>query len=197
MRELAVSGAFEFTPDPKRDGRGVFVSPLQDEAFVGAVGHRFPVAQVNHIVSARSVLRGLHFTTAPPGQCKYVHCARGRALDVIVDIRVGSPSFGCWDAVEMDTERYRAVYFPKGTGHAFLALEDDTVMSYLVSTPYVPEYEQAIDPFDPALALPWPTDLQVILSDRDAAAVDLATAKQRGLLPDYACCISDGTRTGS
>ncbi|ASU79089.1 dTDP-4-keto-6-deoxy-D-glucose epimerase [Actinopolyspora erythraea] len=197
IRELAVSGGFEFTPAPKRDRRGTFVSPLQDEAFVGAVGHRFPVAQMNHIISDVGVLRGLHFTTTPPGQCKYVYCARGRALDVIVDIRVGSPTFGKWDSVEMDTEHYRAVYFPKGTAHAFLALEADTVMSYLVSTPYVAEHEQAIDPFDPALGLPWPKTTELVLSERDTAAVDLESARQRGMLPDYADCVDEeGASTG-
>lgn len=188
VRELKVTGGFEFTPEPKQDRRGVFVAPLQDEAFTRAVGHRFPVAQMNHIVSARGVLRGVHFTTTPPGQCKYVHCARGHALDVIIDIRVGSPTFGCWDAVEMDTESYRAVYFPRGTAHAFLALTDDTVMSYLVSTPYMPEYEQAIDPFDKALDLPWPTDMEIVRSHRDLVAVDLETAERRGMLPRYADC---------
>ncbi|QBJ98641.1 dTDP-4-keto-6-deoxy-D-glucose epimerase [Rhodococcus sp. ABRD24] len=189
IRELAVSGGFEFTPEPIRDGRGIFAAPLQDSSFVGAVGHRFPVAQMNHIVSSRGVLRGLHYTTTPPGQCKYVFCAHGRALDIIVDIRIGSPTFGCWDAVQMDTEHYRAVYFPKGTAHAFLALEDNTVMSYLVSTPYTPEYEQAIDPLDPALALPWPKDVDFILSDRDTVAPGLEAAGGRGMLPLYTDCI--------
>jgi len=188
-RELAVAGAFEFTPEVHADARGRFVSPLQEEPFLAAVGRPFPVAQTNHSRSARGVLRGVHFTTAPPGQAKYVHCARGRALDVVVDLRVGSPTFGVWDRVDMDEETCRAAYYPEGVGHAFLALADDTVMSYLVSTGYRAEREQAISPLDKELALPWPRDLTPLLSERDRIAPTLAEAAARGMLPRYADCV--------
>lgn len=188
-RELAVAGGFEFTPEIHEDHRGLFVSPLQDEAFVAAVGHRFPVAQTNHSRSAKGVLRGLHFTATPPGQVKYVHCARGRALDAVVDVRVGSPTFGQWDLVQMDSESFRAVYIPDGLAHAFMALEDNTVMSYLVSSAYRAELEHAIDPFDPAIGLPWPTDMKTLLSARDSVAPSLAEAEAKGMLPKYADCL--------
>jgi 5-epimerase len=188
VRELAVAGCFAFTPRIHRDARGLFVSPLQEEAFLAAVGHPFPLAQTNHSRSARGVLRGVHFTTTPPGQAKYVHCAQGRALDVVVDLRLGSPTFGRWDAVEMDTESFRSVYLAEGVGHAFLSLRDDTVMSYLVSTAYRPGLEQAVDPFDPALGLPWPRDMEFVLSERDTEAVGLAEAEAAGMLPRYADC---------
>ncbi|BCL32538.1 dTDP-4-dehydrorhamnose 3,5-epimerase family protein [Streptomyces aurantiacus] len=187
-RRLAVVGGFEFTPEIHTDARGLFVSPLQEEAFVAAVGERFVTAQTNHSRSARGVLRGLHFTTAPPGQAKYVYCAQGRALDAVVDLRLGSPTFGKWDMVEMDAVSYRAVYIPDGVGHAFLALDDDTVMSYLVSTAYRAEFEQAIDPLDPALGLPWPYDMRFLLSERDTVATGLAEAQARGMLPRYEDC---------
>jgi epimerase EvaD len=188
VRALAVEGCFAFTPQVHRDERGVFVSPLQDEAFVAAVGHRFPVAQTNHSRSARGVLRGIHFTTMPPGQAKYVHCARGRALDIVVDLRLGSPTFGVCDTVRMDTRTFRSVYLAEGVGHAFLSLKDDTVMSYLVSTPYRAELEQALDPFDVTLGLPWPKNVEFTLSARDRAAVSLAEAEALGMLPRYADC---------
>ncbi|MFF5448596.1 dTDP-4-dehydrorhamnose 3,5-epimerase family protein [Streptomyces sp. NPDC012888] len=188
VRALAVEGAFEFTPRVYGDDRGVFLSPLQGEEFVRTVGHAMPVAQTNHSRSARGVLRGVHFTTTPPGQAKYVHCARGRAVDFVVDLRLGSPTFGVWDSVEMDTESFHAVYLPVGVGHAFLALEDDTVMSYLVSSPYRAGLEQALDPFDPELGLPWPKDLPLILSERDACAVGLSEARELGMLPRYEDC---------
>jgi epimerase EvaD len=194
VRALAVEGCFTFTPQVHRDERGIFVSPLQDEAFVAAVGHRFPLAQTNHSRSARGVLRGVHFTTMPPGQAKYVHCAGGRAMDVVVDLRLGSPTFGAFDVVRMDTRSFRSVYIPEGVGHAFLSLKDDTVMSYLVSTPYRAELEQAIDPFDPALGLPWPKDVEFSLSSRDRAAVSLAEAEALGMLPAYADCTAGGVR---
>ncbi|UQU67673.1 dTDP-4-dehydrorhamnose 3,5-epimerase [Couchioplanes caeruleus] len=189
IRKLGVTGGFAFTPEVHRDRRGLFVSPLQESAFATAIGGRFPVAQTNHSVSARNVLRGVHFTVVPPGQAKYVYCARGRALDVMVDIRVGSPTFGQWEATELDAESYQAVYFPEGVGHAFLALEDDTTMSYLVSSGYRAEQEKGIDPLDPELGLPWPAGIRPLLSDRDAAAPSLAEAEALGLLPRYVDCL--------
>ncbi|WP_066947927.1 dTDP-4-dehydrorhamnose 3,5-epimerase family protein [Streptomyces lushanensis] len=189
-RALAVAGAFEFTPEVYSDERGTFVSPLQHSAFVAAVGHGLTVAQTNHSRSARGVLRGIHFTTTPPGQAKYVYCARGRAMDVVVDIRVGSPTFGRWDVVHMDPRTFRAAYFPVGVGHAFLALEDDTVMSYLVSSAYRAELEQAIDPFDGSLGLPWPQDMEFVISGRDKVAPGLAQAEAAGGLPRYTDCLA-------
>lgn len=190
VRALAVEGAFVFTPRVHHDARGIFTSPLQGEEFARVVGHPMPVVQTNHNRSARGVLRGVHFTTTPPGQAKYVHCARGRARDVVVDLRLGSPTFGAWDTVEMDAESFRSVYLPVGVGHAFVALEDDTVMSYLVSSPYRPGLEQSLDPFDADLALPWPGDLPLTRSERDAHAVGLAEARARGMLPRYEDCLA-------
>ncbi|GAA3166203.1 dTDP-4-dehydrorhamnose 3,5-epimerase [Planomonospora alba] len=189
-RKLSVEGAFEFTPRVFPDDRGVFVSPYQEAAFVEAVGHPlFPVAQSNHSNSRRGVLRGIHFTLTPPGTAKYVHCARGRAIDIIVDIRVGSPTFGRWDAAVLDPQTFRAMYFPPGVGHAFLALEDDTVMSYMLSERYVAANELALDPFDPAIGLELPEGMEFVQSERDREAPTLAEARAAGLLPEYATCL--------
>ncbi|MEQ3550171.1 dTDP-4-dehydrorhamnose 3,5-epimerase [Pseudonocardia nematodicida] len=181
-RPLAVEGAWEFAPPVHGDARGVFVSPYQEPAFVEAVGHPLPVVQTNQNRSAAGVIRGVHFVL---GQEKLVHCSRGRALDLVVDLRVGSPTFGAWDAVEMDDESFRALYFPPGTGHAFAARADDTVMSYLVSTSYDPEAERTVHPLDAELALPWPAGADPILSARDRDAPTLRGAAERGLLPHY------------
>jgi 5-epimerase len=164
-RELAVRDAFEFTPRVFPDARGVFVAPYQEEHFVAAVGHPLRLAQGNH---SRS-----------PG---------GAVLDVVVDLRVGSPTFGAADAVRLDPASFRAIYLPEGVGHAFVALEDDTVISYLCSTGYNPAAEHGIHPLDPALALPWPDGIEPLLSDKDAAAPTLAEARAAGLLPTYADC---------
>lgn len=183
VRALAVPGSFEFTPQTHEDHRGVFVSPMQQTPFVEAVGHRFAVAQTNHSRSARGVLRGVHFTATPPGQAKYVHCPHGRVLDVVVDLRVGSPAFGTWDAVELDPISFRAVYLPVGVGHTFLALEDDSIVSYLASTEYAAERELGVNPLDPQLALPWPKGTEFCLSERDRTAVSLEEAMRSGILP--------------
>jgi dTDP-4-dehydrorhamnose 3,5-epimerase len=190
VRELAVPGAFEFTPRAFHDDRGVFTSPYQEDAFVKAVGHPLRLVQSNHSKSKRGSVRGLHFADVPPSQAKYVYCPQGAFLDVVVDIRVGSPTFGQWDAARLDPVDFRAVYVPEGVGHAFVALEDDTVISYMCSTGYNPAAEHGISPVDPALGLPWPTDLPLLLSPKDQAAPTLAEAEASGLLPKYEDCVA-------
>lgn len=190
VRELKIPGAFEFTPRSFPDERGVFVSPYQEEPFVKAVGHPLRLAQSNHSRSRRGSVRGLHFADVPPGQAKYLYCPAGALLDVVVDIRTGSPTFGEWDAVRLDPVDFRAVYVPEGVGHAFVALEDDTVISYLCSTPYNPHAEHGICPMDPALALPWPSELDLLLSEKDTAAPTLTAAESAGLLPSYEDCLA-------
>lgn len=188
FRELAVPGAVEFLPKIFPDPRGVFVAPFQESVFVHATGHPLHLAQSNHSVSRRGVIRGVHFSDVPPGQAKYVYCARGALLDVAIDVRVGSPTFGRWDTTYLDTESYRAVYLAEGIGHAFLAMADDTVMAYLCSTGYNPGAERTVNPLDPDLALPWPPDIEPVLSDKDRAAPTLAEAADAGILPRWDTC---------
>jgi 5-epimerase len=190
FRELAVPGVVEFSPKVFPDARGEFVAPFQESAFIEATGHRLHLAQSNHTISHRGVIRGVHFSDVPPGQAKYVHCSRGALLDVAIDVRVGSPTFGRWESVLLDTENYRAVYLPEGIGHAFIALVDDTVMTYLCSTTYDPAAEHTVNPLDPALRLPWPPIHKVILSDKDHKSPTLSQAAQTGLLPTWSTCQS-------
>lgn len=188
---LAVEGAFAFVPRAFPDERGLFVSPFQDSVLEKAVGHPlFPVAQASHSVSRRGVVRGLHYTATPPGTAKYVHCPRGRALDIVFDVRVGSPTFGSWDSVILDSRDHRAVYLPVGVAHMFVALEDGTVMSYLLSREYVARDELAIAPLDPRLGLAIPGGIDPVLSERDRAAPTLEEAMAAGLLPDYELCVA-------
>ncbi|WP_410670454.1 dTDP-4-dehydrorhamnose 3,5-epimerase family protein [Amycolatopsis sp. cmx-4-68] len=190
FRRLSVPDAFEFTPRAFPDDRGLFTAPFQEEAFRAAVGHRLRLGQSNHSVSRRGSIRGVHFADTPPGQAKYVYCARGSLLDIVVDVRVGSPTFGQWDAVRLDAARFNAAYLAEGLGHGFIALEDDTAMAYLCSEPYNPSGEHGIDPLDPALDLPWPADITPILSEKDRTAPTLAEAREQGLLPAYADCVA-------
>ncbi|HJQ48181.1 MAG TPA: dTDP-4-dehydrorhamnose 3,5-epimerase [Amycolatopsis sp.] len=190
VRALAVKDAYEFTPQRFPDSRGLFVAPFQESAVVEAVGHPMRLGQTNHSVSRRGTVRGVHFADTPPGQAKYVYCPRGSLLDVIVDVRVGSPTFGQWDTVRLDSTDFRAVYLAEGLGHAFIALEDDTAMSYLCSTGYNPSAEHGLSPFDPELALPWPSDLEFVVSEKDSAAPTLAEARAKDLLPRYDDCLA-------
>ncbi len=186
--ELKVPGAWSFTPRQFPDPRGVFLEWFKADALEQVLGHRLQVAQANHSVSSRGTMRGVHFADVPPSQAKYVYCTRGAVLDVVVDIRVGSPTFGVSDAVLLDDQDRRGIYLSEGLGHAFLALTDDANVTYLCSAPYAPGREHGISPLDPALDLPWPDDVEPLLSDKDAAAPTLEQAREQGLLPDYESC---------
>jgi dTDP-4-dehydrorhamnose 3,5-epimerase len=188
IRELSVPDAFEITPKLHGDNRGVFLEWFRQDAFVQAVGHPLSLVQANCSVSSRGTLRGVHFAQVPPSQAKYVTCVRGAGLDVVVDIRVGSPTFGKWDAVHLDDRDRRAVYVAEGLGHAFLALADDTTLLYVCSAGYRPDREHGINPLDPELRLPWPADLAPTLSAKDAVAPSLSEARSQDLLPSYEAC---------
>ncbi len=184
VEELAF-GSFTVTPVVRGDSRGHFAEAYRADVFERQTGHRLDVAQVNTSVSRRGVIRGIHFALVPPGQAKYVTCSAGRLLDVVVDVRVGSPTFGQHAAVELDAEAHTATYIPEGLGHAFVALSEWATVLYLCSTPYAPDREFGVNPLDPALALPFPADDDRVLSDRDAAAPTLAEAAAQGILPTY------------
>lgn len=197
VRELAVPGAFEITPQVHTDARGAFFEWFTDTAFTGFAGHRLDLRQANCSVSAAGVLRGLHFAEVPPGQAKYVTCVAGSVFDVVVDIRVGSPTFGRWDAVLLDTDAHRSVYLAEGLAHGFLALQDNSTVMYLCSAEYNPAREHTIDALDPELGIDWPREHPLIASDRDAAAPTLAEARAAGRLPSWerTRAFVDGLRT--
>ncbi|GAA2744536.1 dTDP-4-dehydrorhamnose 3,5-epimerase family protein [Kitasatospora cinereorecta] len=188
FRELSVEGAWEITPQQHGDPRGLFMEWYRFDHLAEVVGHPLRMAQGNLSVSAKDVVRGIHFADVPPGQAKYVTCVRGAVLDVIVDIRVGSPTFGRWEFVRLDDVDRRAVYISEGLGHGFCALTDDATLSYVCSETYNPTGEHSVHPLDPDLAIDWPADVPQ-LSARDAAAPSLAEARESGLLPDYQECL--------
>lgn len=188
IHPLAVPNSYVLDLVPHGDARGRFTEWYRADVLAAAVGHPLPLVQANHSVSARGVLRGVHFALVPPGQAKYVYCPGGRVLDVVVDVRVGSPTFGVHDAVVLDSEQPRAIYLAEGLGHAFVALADGSSVTYLVSSGYDPQREFGVHPLDPELALPWPADVQVQLSAKDAAAPTLAVAREQGLLPTMEEC---------
>ncbi len=188
IRELAVPDSYVIDLVPHGDSRGRFTEWYRADVLASAVGQPLTLAQANHSVSARGALRGIHFASVAPGQAKYVYCPAGRLLDVVVDLRVGSPTFGVHDAVVLDSERPQAVYLAEGLGHAFLSLADGTSVTYLVSTSYDPAREFTVSPLDPELDLPWPADVELELSARDRLAPPLAEAREQGLLPTMEQC---------
>ncbi|MFE2107938.1 dTDP-4-dehydrorhamnose 3,5-epimerase family protein [Kitasatospora sp. NPDC059463] len=188
FRELSIEGAWEITPQQHGDPRGLFMEWYRFDRLAEVVGHPLRMAQGNLSVSAKDVVRGIHFADVAPGQAKYVSCVRGAVLDVIVDLRVGSPTFGRWEFVRLDDVDRRSVYISEGLGHGFCALTDDATLSYVCSETYNPTGEHAVHPLDADLGIEWPAEVPQ-LSARDAAAPTLAEAIETGLLPDYEECL--------
>ena len=187
--ETGIPGAVALTPKQFSDERGTFLEWYRFEALEQTLGRRLDLRQANLSVSKRGVLRGLHFAAVPPGQAKYVTVVAGSAIDYIVDVRVGSPTFGRWDSVVLDTVDRRAVFLAEGLAHAFLALEDDTTVNYLVNDVYRPDAEFGIDPRDPAIGLEFPEAAgELVLSPKDADAPTLDEARSAGLLPTWEAC---------
>lgn len=191
VRELSIAGAWEFTPVQHADDRGLFLESFTAPQVAEAIGGEFTLAQVNTSVSAAGVIRGVHFADVPPGQAKYVTCVYGAVLDVVVDLRVGSPTFGGYDAVLLDDSDRKAVYLAEGLGHAFCSLQDGSTVTYLCSTGYNPGAEHGIDPLDDEVGIRWPSvgrdgaPLEFRLSEKDRQAPSLRAAVDAGLLPAF------------
>ena len=190
MDPLTIEGAWVVTPPVHSDARGSFFELFRGDELFDMLGYRMEIAQANCSVSRRGVIRGIHFADVPPGQAKYVSCASGAILDVVVDLRVGSPSYGRWEAVRLDDQNRRSVLVSEGLGHAFMALSEMATAVYLCSTPYAPAREHGVHPLDPALGIAWPAGCEPVLSDKDATAPSLAEANAAGLLPRYSDCLA-------
>ncbi len=186
FRELSIPDSYEITPKLYRDDRGVFAEWYRFDAFEEQVGRRFDLRQGNVSVSRARVLRGVHFSAIPRGQAKYVTAMHGAVLDFVVDVRVGSPTFGRWDSVLLDSDERKLVFLAEGLGHAFVALTDDATVSYLVSDVHRPDREFGIQPLDPEIGLELPGGSEgAVLSEKDAAAPTLAEAASAGILPTW------------
>lgn len=188
VRALSIAGAFEITPRQFPDDRGVFLESFRGDKLAEATGHHLDVVQTNVSLSARGTVRGIHFADVPVGQAKYVTATSGSLIDFVVDLRVGSPTFGTWESVLLDTVDRRAVYLAEGLGHAFCALEDGTTAHYLCGAAFNPSAEHGIHPLDPQVGLSLPDGLTPLLSPKDSAAPSLAEAVEAGLLPTWETC---------
>lgn len=166
--ETAVAGCHVVDLEPIGDDRGFFARAwCADEAHeAGAATH---VAQANMSLSAHAgMIRGLHWQTEPHGEAKFVRCIRGRIFDVCVDMRVGSPTYLEWAAAELSPENRRAFSVPAGCAHGYQAIEDNSEVLYLVSSPYAPGVERGIRWDDPAIGIEWPLTAGVQVSEKDA-----------------------------
>jgi len=198
IRELTVQNSYEVTPVQWPDDRGVFLEWYRFDKLEAVVGHSLDLKQANLSVSKRGSVRGIHFADFPGSQAKYVMAPKGAVLDFVVDIRVGSPTFGQWDSVLLDDVDRRAIYIGEGLGHAFVALTEGATVSYLVSDVYSPSREHGINPLDPEVGLRFPDEAgELLLSPKDTEAPGLAEAAASGLLPswDAATSFYDSIRT--
>lgn len=186
IRELSVPGSYVISPILRPDDRGVFFESYRFDILGEVIGHPITLRQGNTSVSRKGVVRGIHYADVPLGQAKYVTCTHGAVLDYVVDLRVGSPTFGMWDSVRLDDVDFRSVYIAEGIGHAFIALTERATVSYLVSDVYRPEREHGVNPLDASIGLVFPTEAgDPLLSDKDVAAPGLDAAADAGLLPDF------------
>lgn len=185
IRELSVPDSYEITPILRQDDRGVFLEYYRFDRLEEAVGHPLNLRQANTSVSKKGVVRGIHYADVPLGQAKYVTCTHGAVLDFVVDIRVGSPTFGSWDSVRLDDVDFRSIYIAEGLGHAFIALTEGATVSYLVSDVYNPVRERGINPLDTTIGLVFPMEAgRPLLSEKDVEAPSLEEAAVSGLLPE-------------
>jgi dTDP-4-dehydrorhamnose 3,5-epimerase len=184
LSQLKIEGVWLAESPVWRDDRGFFREWFKSEAFETATGRKFSVSQANTSLSSNGTLRGIHYSIAPEGQAKWITCVSGSIKDVIVDIRLNSPTFGEWIEVELKADSGKAIFIAEGLGHGFLAMEDNTCVSYLVSSPFSPNFEFEINPLDPQIAINWAMDLgELRISPKDRSAPSLAERQSEGKLP--------------
>lgn len=166
----SIDGCFEIFPRVMEDARGRFVKTYHRDLFAGH-GLATNFAEQYYSVSHKGVLRGLHFQIPPHDHAKLVYCLTGKVLDAIVDLRVGSPTFGKFELLELGAAKTNMIYIAPGMAHGFYALEDNTIMQYHVTSVYAPSFDAGIR-WNSA-GIPWP-DAAPVLSDRDAKLAPLA-----------------------
>jgi dTDP-4-dehydrorhamnose 3,5-epimerase len=189
IRPLAVPHCFEFTPQQHGDDRGVFLEWFRFDELEKAANRSFSLRQANLSTSKRGVVRGIHFSDVPRGQAKYVMAVVGEVVDFMIDLRVGSPTFGQWDSVVLNEESRKAVFIAEGVGHLFAVKSEQATVCYLASDIYRPTGDRTISPLDSqiALDLPFARD-ELLLSPKDLEGPTLGEAAELGILPSWESC---------
>ncbi|MHB1087649.1 MAG: dTDP-4-dehydrorhamnose 3,5-epimerase family protein [Acidimicrobiales bacterium] len=184
VHELSIPGLLVLDSPVHGDDRGYFREWFKLGDLEGA-GTHFQARQANLSQSSRDVVRGLHYSLAPEGQAKVVTCVFGSLDDVIVDVRVGSPSFGRVEIVRLAHDLGRSVLLPAGVAHGFCVTSEHAALSYLLSSPFNAPFEREINPFDVDLNVAWSLSGEAIVSAKDAAAPSLAERLAAGELPKF------------
>jgi dTDP-4-dehydrorhamnose 3,5-epimerase len=172
LLDTRLDGPILLEPAVHGDERGFFVESYRENVWAEH-GVREAFVQDNHSRSGRGVLRGMHFSIGA-GQAKLVRCARGRILDVVVDLRRASPAYGAWESHELDDERARQLYIPIGFAHGFCVLSEIADVTYKCSTYYDGAVERGFHYADPDVGIEWPGDMALSVSERDMHAPRLA-----------------------
>jgi dTDP-4-dehydrorhamnose 3,5-epimerase len=184
LTPLGIDGAWLAESSVWSDERGFFREWFKSEDVKAATGRDFGIEQANISLSSAGTLRGIHYSIARQGQAKWITCVSGSIQDVIVDIRPDSKSFGQWIEVELKGDSGKAVLISEGLGHGFLALEDNTAVAYLVSTPFSPSDEFEINPLDEKIGINWGMDFGSLkISGKDKNAPTLLEREFNGELP--------------
>ena len=183
---LKINGCFEIKHDTHSDERGLFREWFKAEE-TRKLSPNFEVQQANLSVSKRGVIRGIHYSVAPKGQSKLVSCAQGGITDVLVDLRKDSPTYLKVEYVQLSESSGSTVFIASGVGHGFIVKTESAAVVYLTSSAYAPQFEKAICPTDPDLAINWPLPDGVgyVISSADAGAPTLSQADAAGDLPKY------------
>ncbi len=185
FKSLGIEGAWAAESPVWGDERGFFREWFKLADISKMAGRDFSVEQANISSSARGVVRGIHYSLAEGGQAKWVTCVNGLIRDVIVDIRPASPTYGKSVVVELSGALGNAVLIGEGLGHAFVSLEDASIVAYLVSSPFSPTNEYEVNPLDPELGIEWGLPVgELRLSPKDAAAPSLAERLNQNKLPE-------------
>jgi dTDP-4-dehydrorhamnose 3,5-epimerase len=166
--EQPVKGVFVIEPKVIGDSRGYFYESFKQAEFDDHIGHHVEFVQENQSKSSKGVLRGLHYQKGDASQAKLVRVVKGSVLDVAVDIRKSSPTFGKYVAVELSEENNRQLFIPRGFAHGFLVLSDEAVFTYKVDNVYAPQADAGIMYNDPQVGIEWPKlDCEFLLSEKD------------------------------
>jgi dTDP-4-dehydrorhamnose 3,5-epimerase len=182
IEKTSVDGVWIIHNEIFTDCRGNFQEWFQSEKFKMITGVDFNTQQANSSISKKGVVRGIHYSTAKDGQAKLVTCVSGSILDVIFDIRIGSNTFGQHVSVPLKAQDGKSVYISEGLGHAFISLEENSNLVYLLSSRYDPKNEHGIHPLDATLGFKWPL-VEVILSEKDATAPSFNLQLKANKLP--------------
>ena len=186
LRELSIEGAYLSTHKVFPDERGLFREWFKAEE-ISSIDSGFSVQQANYSKSRQWVIRGIHYSLAPEGQSKVVTCASGAVIDVLIDLRLKSPTYLKVEYIELSEDSGGVVYIPSGVGHGFIVESESASVVYLTSSGYSPEFEKAICPTDPALRITWPLPAGQlgVISKADTEAPTLAEASEDGILATF------------